>query len=120
MLSIWKYSLLISLYCISEFTCLVTIGSATGSTPETEISINRHNIQHQNEKLNGKPLSVHTTISTSSGDTSAASLEALHLASTQSFAVTGENALHHKSSYNLLSEAMSQAVSNEFSKFLIN
>ncbi|KAH8394150.1 hypothetical protein KR215_011587, partial [Drosophila sulfurigaster] len=100
--AVWNYLLLICLYCLSENTCIATTNSVSSVSADTEIS-------KKQENPNGKPI-VHTTSPSASP----------HLEAVQSYSVSGDNSPHfephhHKSSYNLLSEAMSQAVSNEFS-----
>lgn len=93
----------------------------SGGTIDSEITSNRYNT-HQHQPANDIPLSIHIkTASTSSVGTTAAPSIPSFLASTQPYIGSGENVQyidqqHHRSSYNLLSEAMSQAVNNEFSK----
>ncbi|KAH8355504.1 hypothetical protein KR093_000346, partial [Drosophila rubida] len=104
MLAVSNYLLLIFIYCISETTSIVTIGSLSCVSVDTELS-------QQQENTNGE--NTMDTTSTSTSHVVATQSETL-----QSYSVNGDNSPHfehRKSSYNLLSEAMSQAVSNEFS-----
>ncbi|XP_064556758.1 stromal interaction molecule homolog isoform X1 [Drosophila montana] len=114
--STWNYLLPVILYYICKTTCLA--GSVTGGTIENEINSNRYNT-HQHQAANAIPLSIHIkTASTPSVGTTAAPSIPSFLAATQPYTGSGENVehqQHHRSSYNLLSEAMSQAVNNEFS-----
>lgn len=111
---IWSYSILILLYNISKSTRPVT-----GGVPDSKLATNRYNAQHQ-EKTIDETLCLNTKDGYA---TPAVALEMTsHLISSQSQTGNAENSLQHdhqiqKSSYNLLSEAMSQAVSHEFSKF---
>ncbi|KRG07769.1 stromal interaction molecule homolog isoform X3 [Drosophila mojavensis] len=112
--SFWS-CLLILLYNSSITDCLVC--SVTGSTVEDEKTSNHHNTA--NEKL----LSMHIRTSSMPIATTPApsgSLQMMNVVTSLSNAGSGENILksdqqHHRSSFNLLSEAMSQAVSNEYS-----
>lgn len=116
--SFWS-CLLILLYNSSITDCLVC--SVTGSTVEDEKTSNHHNTA--NEKL----LSMHIRTSSMPIATTPApsgSLQMMNVVTSLSNAGSGENILksdqqHHRSSFNLLSEAMSQAVSNEYSKFIV-
>ncbi|XP_043071924.1 stromal interaction molecule homolog isoform X3 [Drosophila grimshawi] len=116
---IWNYSVIVLLYYISETSCLVSIMNV--GIPENEIILNRYNThgEHHEENMKEKP-SVHMKTATTSpaAVTHAGSSLTVHMS--QSHTGSGENSLHFeqqrpRSSYNLLSEAMSQAVSNEFS-----
>lgn len=123
MRNVWNYTILILLYNISENAYL-----ATGDGPaDSKISSNRYNThpQQQQEKIVDEPLCLNTKAELAAPAVTFSAPEmALHIASTQSqtdAADGAENSLQHehqvhKSSYNLLSEAMSQAVSHEFSK----
>lgn len=121
MRDVWNYTILILLYNLSE-NAYLAIG---GGPADSKLSSNRYNTHpQQQEKIVDESLCLNTKAELGAPAVTFSAPEmALHIASTQSQigADGAENSLQHdhqvhKSSYNLLSEAMSQAVSHEFSK----
>jgi len=112
--TIWNYSFI--------FICCVlkSISSQDHGTHTVSVVSNRYNTQHQ-YKQNPNVASRHS--SHESGHNSQPE-HVTHIAASHAGS-GGEHSTHleqnlHRSSYNLLSEAMSQAVSNEFSKCHVN
>lgn len=115
----WNYSTLIFLYQISEAIYLVT-----GGVSDSKLGTNRYNTQNQHqEKLMDESLCLNKNDGHPTPTVALAAPEMTsHLMSSQPYTGSAENSLQHdhqihKSSYNLLSEAMSKAVTHEFSKF---
>ncbi|XP_041675247.1 stromal interaction molecule homolog isoform X3 [Drosophila eugracilis] len=120
--TIWNYSFI--------FICCVlkSINSLDHGTHTVSVVSNRYNTQHQ-FKQNPNVASRHSSheagqsLHNSQSEPSAAASPSMshvtHIAASHAGS-GGEHSTHlehnlHRSSYNLLSEAMSQAVSNEFS-----
>lgn len=115
----WNYAIILLLYHISESIYLVT-----GGASDSKLGTNRYHTQNQHQEksmdeslcLNKKDGYATPTVALAAPEMTSP------LMNSQSYTSSAENSLQHdhqihKSSYNLLSEAMSQAVTHEFSKF---